>query len=230
MNKKKQLLFLHGALGEQGMFTDLKKHMSDSYEIHTLNFEGHGLRGPSERAFSIQNFSENVLHYMQENRIDQADIFGYSMGGYVALYMAIGSPEKVRRISTLGTILTWSKEIAEREGKLLHPDKIEDKVPRFAEMLHKNHPHGWKEVVNKTKDLLAYLGNQPPINKKDWETIKHSVRLHVGDRDKTAGLESTTKIFAQLINGELCVLPRTPHPFQKVKSTLLENSLREFFN
>lgn len=230
MTEKKQLLLLHGALGEEGMFTDLKNKLSDSYEIHTLNFEGHGLRGPSERAFTIQNFSENVSRYMQEHSMDQTDIFGYSMGGYVALYMALVYPEKIRRISTLGTILSWSKEIAEREERLLNPDKIEDKVPRFAEILHKNHPHGWRDVVAKTKDLLTRLGNQPPLNDKNWNTIKHPVRLHIGDRDNTAGLQSTTEVFAQLLQAELCVLPGTPHPFKKVKNTLLENSLREFFS
>ncbi len=38
----KQLLLLHGALGAQSQFDELKKKLEMVYECHSLDFYGHG--------------------------------------------------------------------------------------------------------------------------------------------------------------------------------------------
>src|SRR5699024_2238656 len=105
---------------------------------------------PADRPFRMEYFAENVLEYLDKNSIRPINIFGYSMGGYVALLLAKHHPERIQKIATLGTVLQWNKNVAERECRFLNPDKIEEKVPHFAEALAKKHPGGWKQVINKT--------------------------------------------------------------------------------
>lgn len=224
---KPNLILLHGALGEQSSFESLKKHL-EGFNLHTLDFEGHGSKRANQ-SFSIVNFAENVLNYMKKKEISEAGVFGYSMGGYVALYLAKNYPEKISRVSTLGTILKWDMSIANREIQFLNPDKIEEKVPKFAEMLQRSHPRGWKTVVKKTAQLLSDLGEKPPITIDEWTEIQLPVRLHVGDRDETAGVEQTLKIYHLMKNAELSVLPGTPHQFKKADVESLAASITNFF-
>lgn len=224
------ILFLHGALGTSEQLNALADKLDLKQPIHFLNFEGHGSETSSNRSFRIEYFAENVLDYMEGHGIEQADFFGYSMGGYVAMYLAKNYSRRAGRIATLGTVLKWSPEIAEREVKFLNPDKIRDKVPQFADKLEMRHPSGWEEVAAKTKDLLLDLGSDPRIKGDDWMQIKHEVRIHTGDRDATAGIEQSMGVYNLLENGELMILPKTPHPIEQANVQLLAASLYDFFS
>lgn len=131
---KKTLLLLHGALGSKQQFAELKKQLSDEFELYDLNFDGHG-GSTTDEAFSIALFTQNALAFMDAQGLEQVAIFGYSMGGYVALNMALKHPNRVRQIITLGTKFDWTIESASREVKMLNPAVIEAKVPHFAQKL-----------------------------------------------------------------------------------------------
>ena len=105
------ILLLHGALGSEVQFTELKKALSESFDVHTLTFEGHGGRA-SNRPFSMGGFVENVVDYLDKNGLDSVNIFGYSMGGYVALMLAKEHPNRVNKIMTLGTKFAWNPEFS----------------------------------------------------------------------------------------------------------------------
>lgn len=227
--QKDPLILLHGALGTSEQFNFLVPVLNKHFEVHPLNFEGHGEAGPTDSLFRISYFVENVLGYMDEHEIEQAYFFGYSMGGYVALVLAKDYPERVKRVATLGTILQWDEEIAERECKYLYPQKIKEKVPHFAKQLKERHLSGWERVVNSTRDMLQYLGVHPEIKSEEWKYINCPLRFHVGDGDTTAGLSETVDIFQKIDDAELMVLPKTNHPISEVDKELLVSSMESFF-
>lgn len=224
------IIFLHGALGT----SDQLKHLAERFEseepVHLMNFEGHGSESIPDRSFRMEHFVENVIDFMDQYTIEQADFFGYSMGGYVAMMLAKDHPDRVGKVATLGTVLKWSSKVAEREVKFLNPDKIREKVPAFAEELENRHPAGWEIVAAKTKDLLLDLGKNPRISDSEWSSISHKVRIHTGDRDATAGIGQSLDVCKKLSNGELMVLPGTPHPVEKSNLDLLVCSLQDFLN
>ncbi len=83
------------------------------------------------------------------------------MGGYVGLNLAKEYPELVGRIVTLGTKFAWTKEVAEKEIKMLNPEKIAEKIPAFADRLKSIHTNNnWKEVVRKTARMMYGLGTE----------------------------------------------------------------------
>lgn len=228
-DNKFHLILLHGALGTLEQFDFLMPELKKRFEVHRLNFEGHGEAGPTDSPFRISYFTENVLGYMDEHSIDQAYFFGYSMGGYVALVLAKDHPERVKSVATLGTILQWDEEKAERECQYLHPKKIKEKVPHFAKQLKERHLSGWEQVVNNTRDMLQYLGVHPEIKSDDWKYINCPLRFYVGDRDTTAGLSETIEVYQKTDKSELMVLPKTGHPISEVDKELLVSSMEIFF-
>ncbi|GAB4580370.1 MAG: hypothetical protein Fur0022_31100 [Anaerolineales bacterium] len=223
------LLLLHGALGTQTQWDHLVDQLADDFDVHRLTFEGHGDQALGHDRFRIEHFAANVIAYLDAHGLTQTDIFGYSMGGYVALTLAASHPDRVRRIFTLGTELVWTPERAARDVKMLDADKIAEKVPAFARTLEARHPaFGWRNVLAATMEMLIDLGQNPRLTEETFRTLPHRIRLGVGDQDTTAGVEDTVAVFRWLQKGELQVFPSTPHPFERVDVGMLAGAVREF--
>ena len=227
---KPDLLLLHGALGSESQFSPLKLRLEDTFQIHTLDFEGHGSSPLKERAFRDDHFAENILDYLNEKSITSTDVFGYSLGGHVGLYLAKTHPERIHRVFTLATKFLWTPEIAAHEISFLDPEKILKKIPHFAKVLEERHrASGWKNVLKKTGDMFLALGKENLLPPEAVGQIPHVVRIGVGDRDNMVSLEESIKVYRSLPKGELQVFPATPHPMEKVALSKLVYSLKEFF-
>src|SRR6218665_691823 len=163
------MLLLHGAIGAKDQLLPLAEKLSGPFTVHTLSFSGHGGEAMPD-AFSMQLFANDVLNYLEKNNIPKISIFGYSMGGYVALYLAKHHPEKVEKIFTLATKFLWTPEIAAKEIKMLDAEKIAEKIPAFAQILEKRHtPNNWKVVLQKTAAMMMEMGASNPLQLSDFE-------------------------------------------------------------
>lgn len=224
------LLLLHGAIGASSQFDPLLPLLGDRFDLHRLDFEGHGAAPARSRPFSMEGFAENVLDYLTRHSIERTHIFGYSMGGYVACTLALSHPHVVQSIATLGTKFYWDAEVASREVGMLDPQKIDMKVPHFARALQERHTAaGWEEVLDRTRTLLRSLGERGGLRLGHVGGIEQRVRIMLGDRDGTVTLQESVDISRALQHGELEVLPATPHQFEKVPMPRLVYTLTEFF-
>ena len=129
------ILLLHGAIGAMDQLSDLENDLADSFFVHRINFSGHGGSPLSDDPFSIKLFAEDVLLFLDKEQIETIHIFGYSMGGYVAMYLAKHHPQKIKKIITLATKFAWDVTIAANEIKMLNAEKIEEMLPQFANSL-----------------------------------------------------------------------------------------------
>ena len=225
------LILLHGAIGTREQLTPLANELPGEVIIHPINFPGHGGETIPAEAFSIELFAEDVVKYMKENAITKADIFGYSMGGYVAMYMAKHHAEKVNRIITLATKFHWDEATAAKEVKMLNADIIQQKVPAFAEQLSNAHsPNDWKIVLEKTAELLTALGSANTLQTADYASITTACLILLGDRDKMVTLDETVSVYRQLRNAQLGILPNTPHPLEQVNPKVLAFVLKQYLS
>ncbi|MEZ2441343.1 alpha/beta fold hydrolase [Chitinophaga sp. RCC_12] len=226
---KLPILFLHGALGASSQFEPLAKEMSDHYDVHLINFSGHGDVPFSEQGFSIQVFAAEVLSYLETHQLDFVHIFGYSMGGYVAMYLARHYPEKTGRVITLATKFNWNEATAGKEIRQLNPDLIEEKVPAFARVLEARHTASdWKTVVTRTAQLIEELGHQSLLKAADYARVVTPCMLMMGDRDNMVSFHETIEVYSALPLAQLTVMPDTAHPLEKADVPLLAYYLRRF--
>ena len=225
------VILIHGALGAIDQLERLASLLSPRIIAHRLELEGHGSR-PSSTPFSTQRFVLNVREFMARKGIARASIFGYSMGGYVALDLAAESPDLVGRVATLGTKLAWTPEAAAKETTRLHAPTIRAKVPRFADLLEQRHARagGWELMLERTSAFMTSLGTQPVIDDAVLGRITQAARLMVGDRDNVVSVDETRRGASAVLCGELAVLPNTPHPIEQVRLPLLAALLNEFFD
>lgn len=234
----KKLLLLHGAIGAASQFDRLKEELKDKFEVYTLNFSGHGGE-PMPDKFSIELFADDVVKYLEKNSLENTDVFGYSMGGYVALYIASKYKNKLNKIFTTATKFDWYEESSVKESKMLNPAKIEEKIPAFAKALEKRHsPHessqessnNWKVVLNKTAEMMVELGNKPVLRDEVLEKIENEVLISVGDKDTMVTLEETANAAGKLKNGKLFIFSETEHPIEKMDVKKLSTEIKNFFN
>jgi pimeloyl-ACP methyl ester carboxylesterase len=224
-----ELLLLHGALGSKDQFAGLETALSGSFKTHALNFSGHGRRPSHQHAFTIQNIAHEVLDWMNEHYDSKIDLFGYSMGGYVALWLARFYPERVGKIFTLGTKLKWSEEEAQKETKMLNAEKIIEKVPAFAQALENLHgEHEWKSVMSKTAGLMHDLASNH-LTEQDFIKIETPVLLGLGANDNMVTYEETDYVHRLIKNSAFKVFDNVPHPIEKVPVVLLQQEITRFF-
>jgi pimeloyl-ACP methyl ester carboxylesterase len=225
------LVLLHGALGAGSQLDTLAQALQSRFTVHRLDFEGHGATSARGRPFRMEHFAENVIDLLDANGIAQAAMFGYSMGGYVAVHLAGAHPGRVAKVATLGTKYRWNQGIAAREAARLDPAVIRKKVPRFAEILAARHEKagGWEAVLARTADLLQHLGDHPRLSDASLASITIPVRVIVGDRDATVSVDEGMAVVRALGAGSLTVLADTPHPIEQVDLADLVPVLLEFF-
>ena len=226
----KDLILLHGALGSSAQLDPLADALRSQFRIHQLDFEGHGKAAQRGRPFRMQHFAENVVETLDRLALQQAMLFGYSMGGYVALHLALDHPERVNRVATLGTKFRWDAAYAAREVTRLDPAVIRAKVPVFAASLEARHAGagGWEGVLAATAEMLTHLGDHPLLTETTLPAIVAPARIIVGDRDNTVTEQESSAIATLLAAGSVNVLPDTPHPIEQVNIGRLASVLAEF--
>ena len=222
------ILILHGALGSASQLDPVKAELeSNGLIVHSVNFSGHG-GAVFHSDFGIEQFAEDVFQYLQQHNLKQVDIFGYSMGGYVALWLAKKYPDRIGKIVTLGTKFDWSIESATQEVKKLNADKILEKIPAFARILeHRHAPNDWRVLLQRTADMMLSLGNNPLLTKEILQPIPNQTLVLLGDKDDMADRSYSEQVASFLPNGKFKLLKNTLHPIEKVDLKILVGLIRK---
>ena len=149
-------------------------------------------------------------------------VFGYSMGGYVAIYTEAMFPNSFEKIITLGTKFSWTPDIAAREVRMLQPEIIEEKVPKFAAHLAEMHaPNDWKTVMNATAEMMESMGENPPLDDVEISQIVCPVILTLGGKDNMVSYAETDAIKTKIPYAEFHSFENFEHPMEKVDLSVL---------
>ncbi|MBZ0201827.1 MAG: alpha/beta hydrolase [Ignavibacteria bacterium] len=227
---KPDLLLLHGALGCKAQLDKLRDVLADEFTLHTLDFTGHGGSEIPTEPFSIEMFASDIKRWQDASGVDEVNIFGYSMGGYAAMWYAKQNPKRTRKIFTLAAKFEWTPDIAEREVKMLDPGTIKEKVPKYAEVLMQRHgADKWETVLSKSAEMMRTLGADNTLTAEDYADMENEVLVAVGDSDKMVTIEETVSVYRKLRHGRMLVMPGTPHPLEHVDADKLACEIEEFF-
>ena len=221
------LLLLHGALGSKRQL----KPLQDRVGGHAIDLSGHGDREIHPEGITFEHFVEDIDVLFAEKELAQADLFGYSMGGYAALLYAAKHPERVRSVITVGTKLAWTEEGLQKELRKLDPDVMLAKVPAFAEALADVHGKDrWRSVVNAIARSMSELAAAPLLTSEVVARVTCPVLLCVGDGDTTAVPADTLAFAEGLSTAEVVILQDTRHPFEEVDIDLLVATIERFLS
>ena len=107
------VLLLHGWLGSWELWRDTIEVLGREFRTYALDFFGFGESGivqsdeDSDRdrseAFTVPTYVEMVYQFMERLGIESAPVIGHSMGGTVALSLALTRPERVQQVVVVGS-------------------------------------------------------------------------------------------------------------------------------
>ncbi len=89
----KQILFLHGALASSSQFNDIRKTIDNTYLTHALNFSGHGGNLIPSQGLTFNAFAADILKYLDDNKIEKINLFGFSMGATQPFILQQSTPK-----------------------------------------------------------------------------------------------------------------------------------------
>src|SRR5438105_7178344 len=101
--KGEPLLLLHGGLGSIGMFEPDVPALAAGREVIAVDLQGHGRTPLGDRPFRLESMGDDMAALVKRLGYDKVDVLGYSLGGGVALRMALQQPERVRRLVLVST-------------------------------------------------------------------------------------------------------------------------------
>ena len=96
------LVLLHGSfMTISNNWTGWIGELSKARKVIALEMQGHGRTADINRDFSYESLADDIAAMLDYLKIKQADLLGYSMGGGVAMQVAIRHPEKVRNVVSI---------------------------------------------------------------------------------------------------------------------------------
>lgn len=215
--QSKTILFLHGALGSNKDLTALMAHLQEKgYETLTFDFSGHGptTRWPDE--FRIDLFARELEKYIKDHKLEDVILFGYSMGGYVALYHEANfSDSKVSQIITYGTKFNWSEKAVSRELPMLDPEHLREKFPTYADSLIDKHGERWKALMRSTAHMMQNLEKLDGLTREDLHDIQIPVTFILGDQDRMVSSEETHLTASWLHHAQVKTLTHSKHELER---------------
>lgn len=213
------VILLHGALGSSAQMRPLADLLDGPTSCPDLH--GHGALSDDVRPYSIAGFAQDVADLIKT----PMHLLGYSMGGYIALYLAARFPDKVRSVTTIATKLDWTPEGAAQEVRMLNPEKVREKVPAFAAQLESRHGSHWTQVMERTAQLMLSLGNAPVLTPELLASVKCPVKLMRGSDDNMVSEEETLWAEKHIPTAHFINLQGQPHPIERMDLRLIVDAL-----
>lgn len=238
------LVLLHGGLFDiDQQFGALLPFLARGRTVIAVDFQGHGRTNDLDRPFSASAFADDVLGVLDHLQVERADIFGFSVGGAVALDLAIHHPERVRKVIVSSTSFAASGMRGMENADAVGGMTVEmiAGTPMEAAYLAKS-PHPDLEHLQGLLDKLAatYDGGFPDRTEAEIRAIEAPTLITVGDADMVS-LEHAVE-FLRLrggdVNGDfdgvpasqLAVFPGTTHFFGLARTEMVREAVIGFLD
>jgi esterase len=91
------VLILHGLFGSSGNWTAVARLLGERFRVFALDLRNHGASPWAER-MEYPAMAEDVAEFMTANGLSKAAIIGHSLGGKVAMTLALTQPQRVDRL------------------------------------------------------------------------------------------------------------------------------------
>jgi pimeloyl-ACP methyl ester carboxylesterase len=234
------LLLLHGGLFNIDLqFGEVLPGLAQQRQVIAADFQAHGRTGDLDRPLTSAHLASDVVGLLKHLGVSQADVFGFSVGGAVALYLAIRHPELVRRLIVSSVSFHPDGDRPENREAVgrMTVDMIAG-TPMEQDYLAKSpNPDRLQDLLDK---LGAYDEGFTGWSDAEVQGIAAPTLITVGDCDAVT-LEHAVR-FLQLrggdVNGDfvgvpasrLAVFPGTTHFFGLSRTTQVLDAVNTFLD
>jgi pimeloyl-ACP methyl ester carboxylesterase len=188
--------------------------LSAKYRLVIPDLRGHGRSTNPQDIFSHRQCSLDMYALLDHLGVDEFKAMGISSGGMTLLHMATQQPERVTAMVVIGT--THNRRFQSREPlddltveKLLADDGLLGGLKR----LRRIHAHGDGAIRKMARHFLRIQDDPDdmPFSRADLKGITARVLIMQGDRDPFFPVEIAVKMYRQIPNSSLWIVPNGGH-------------------
>jgi 4,5:9,10-diseco-3-hydroxy-5,9,17-trioxoandrosta-1(10),2-diene-4-oate hydrolase len=81
--------------------------LASQYHVVAVDLPGFGKSDKPDASYELSWIADQVVAFMDAKRIGRASIIGGSMGGHLALLLALNHPERVSKLVLMGSVGNW---------------------------------------------------------------------------------------------------------------------------
>lgn len=191
------LILLHGNGEDCSYFQGQIDAFSKTYHVYALDTRGHGKTPRGDKPFTIRQFADDLLGFMDEHHIEKSHLLGFSDGGNIAMIFAIRFPGRVDRLILNGANL--DPKGVKRTTQI--PIEIGYRIAGiFA---------GKSDSARANAEMLGLMVNDPKVKPEDLAKIKAKTLVIAGTNDVIK--EKHTRLIASGIPDSVLVLLKGDH-------------------
>ena len=234
-------MLLHGAFSALGTsFGELLPGLAEGRKVVAFELQGHGHTADIDRPLRYETMADDVIAAIDELELGSVDLFGYSMGAFVALLVANRSPASVRKLVFMSATYTMSG---------VHPGLMDGLGEMTPEMMHGSMFHDeYVRIAPRTEDFPTLFAKKTEMDQtfhdlrdEDIRALKAPTLVMIGDSDLVRP-EHAVEMFRLLGGGvfgdmppglpasQLAVLPGTSHVSIASRADLVVPIVTEFLD
>ena len=235
------LVLLHGAFSGIGTsFGRILPGLAEQRQVIAFELQGHGRTADIDRPLTVEGMAEDVAAALPQLGIEQADVLGYSTGGFVALHFAVRHPEMLRKLVLMSVSYTLSgihpglmEGLGEMKPKMMYGSPFHEEYTRIAprpadfNRLFEKKTQMDRQLKDFSEDAIR--GIQAPalvmIGDSDLIRPEHAVEMF---RLFGGGVFGDTP--AGLPDSQLAILPGTSHVSIAERADWLVSMINEFLD
>ena len=234
------VVLLHGAfMSIPGNWAGWIDELSKTRKVIAVEMQGHGRTADIAREFSNENHADDVAALIRYLELPRADLIGYSMGGGVAMQVAMRHPDQVRRVVVIsstfrrdGRTREASDAIAGLTAEVFKGSPLETEYQRLSPT-----PDQFATFVER---MVAADGKQDELSADQLRATAAPMFFIHGDADGIR-LQHVAEMF-RLKGGEthgdlgprtasrLAILPNTTHVTLMERMSVIVPMVNDFFD
>lgn len=208
------LILLHGNGEDSSYFQGQLGVFSRYYHVYAIDTRGHGRTPRGVQPFTIRQFAEDLLEFMDEHQMERAHLLGFSDGGNIAMIFAICHPERVNKLILNGANLNAAG--VKRTTQL--PIEIGYRIAsRFS---------GRSARARRNAELLGLMVNDPNVSEEELKKIHARTLVIAGTRDMIK--EEHTRLIAAEIPGARLAIMEGDHFIANKRAEEFNEKVLEF--
>lgn len=211
------LILLHGNGADSGYFRGQIDAFAGRYHVYAVDTRGHGRTPRGGMPFTIRQFAEDLLGFMDARQIGKAHLLGFSDGANIAMVFAVRHPGRVDRLILNGANLNSSGV----KRRIQIPIELGYRIAKCFS--------GKSDEARRNAEMLGLMVNEPNVPPSELAGIRAKTLVIAGTRDMIK--EAHTRLIAEsipdarlvFVKGNHFIANRNPAEFNRAVLDFLQS-------
>jgi pimeloyl-ACP methyl ester carboxylesterase len=145
--KGQAMILIPGLNSDGAVWDETVEHYKKNYQIHVLTLPGFAGVKPMDLSHGfLKPLSQQILAYIDSNKLENPIIMGHSLGGFMSLLLAIERPNLFKKIIIVDSAPFFAA--------LRNPAATEENAKAMAQMMKKQMQNTNKEMASAQMDMM----------------------------------------------------------------------------